>query len=129
MQGHARTHARSCERAPAHSPAFPRLTSNAIPPQLQFGLLTDVTSFLLYSNELTGTVPTEIGRISKTTKLAISNNDITGLVPTQIGSLTSLVTGDDGCSSCGFLGYGQLSGLCCHDQMQSQVRFPNKAHR
>ena len=76
----------------------------------QFGLLTDATSILLYSNELTGTVPTELGRISKATKLTISNNDITYTVPTQIGFITSLVTGDDGCSNCGFLCSSQLSG-------------------
>ena len=55
-------------------------------------------------------MPSELGLITKAAALTISNNDITGQVPTQIGSLTSLVTGDDGCSNCGLLCSSQLSG-------------------
>ena len=72
-----------------------------------------MTSILLYSNELTGSVPTELGLVTKATQLTLSNNDITAQIPTQIGSLTSLVTGQDetnGCGNCGFLCSSQLSG-------------------
>ena len=68
-----------------------------------------MTSILLYSNELTGSVPTELGLITKATRLAISNNDITAQIPTQIGSLTSLVRGLDWTNG-GFLCSSQLSG-------------------
>ena len=49
-----------------------------------------VTSVSLGGNELTGTIPTEIGQLTNLTHLYLDNNQLTGPIPTEIGQLTNL---------------------------------------
>ena len=47
-------------------------------------------SLRLYSNQLTGPVPTELGNLSNLENLSLNNNALTGPIPTELGSLTAL---------------------------------------
>lgn len=53
---------------------------------------TNITSISLIGNNLTGTLPTELGNLTSLTTLNLSGNSITGPIPPQIGRLTSLTT-------------------------------------
>lgn len=50
-----------------------------------------VTSIVLVDNNLTGTLPTEIGNFPLMTELHLPLNSLTGMVPTEIGDLSNLV--------------------------------------
>lgn len=53
--------------------------------------MTSVSSFVLFSNKLTGTIPSELGLLKSVSFFDISSNyDVTGFVPTQLGLLTAL---------------------------------------
>lgn len=79
--------------------------NSSIPTEL--GMLTETTSIMLYSNKLASTVPSELGLTTKVTELSISGNDISGQLPTQIGSLVSIVRGHSGdCTDCFLLRSG-----------------------
>ena len=48
--------------------------------------------FNLYSNELTGSIPSQLGRLSMLTGyFQLQDNDLCGLIPTEIARLSSLV--------------------------------------
>lgn len=49
-----------------------------------------VTQLSLSKNQLTGTLPPEIGNLDKLTKLILSTNSLTGSLPTTLNKLTSL---------------------------------------
>ena len=49
-----------------------------------------VSKIILLSNQLTGTIPSEINGLTELTKLQLSGNQLTGAIPTEIGSLTEL---------------------------------------
>ncbi|MCY3826478.1 MAG: hypothetical protein OXG10_03730, partial [Candidatus Dadabacteria bacterium] len=50
-----------------------------------------VTSLELDSNQLTGTIPAELGNLtSLTTRLRLDSNQLTGTIPAELGDLTSL---------------------------------------
>ena len=52
---------------------------------------TDYVSGLsLYSNDLSGTIPTQIGQLISLNQLSFHNNSLSGTIPEQIGELTSL---------------------------------------
>lgn len=53
---------------------------------------TNITSISLPTNNLTGTLPTELGNLTSLTTLNLSGNSISGPIPPQIGRLTSLTT-------------------------------------
>ena len=51
-----------------------------------------VTQLYLSQNNLTGTIPTQLGNLTSLTRLDLSVNGLTGTIPTQLGNLTSLQT-------------------------------------
>ena len=59
-----------------------------------FGVSVDaqgrVTRLELYQNDLTGSVPRELGKLANLTELWLSVNDLTGPIPPELGNLTSL---------------------------------------
>ncbi|WP_161575459.1 leucine-rich repeat domain-containing protein [Beggiatoa leptomitoformis] len=51
-----------------------------------------VTSLNLYSNGLTGSIPSDIGKLTSLTSLELSKNQLEGEIPSDIGNLTNLTT-------------------------------------
>ena len=49
-----------------------------------------VTSLGFYSNELTGTIPAELGNLTNLTTLHLAGNQLTGTIPGSLGNLTNL---------------------------------------
>ena len=49
-----------------------------------------VTKITLYGNNLSGTIPTELGSLTGLTRLSISINQLSGTIPGELGNLTSL---------------------------------------
>ena len=62
--------------------------SGSIPPQL--GTLSNLTSLLLDDNRLSGSIPPELGSLSKLTALNLAINRLTGSIPAELGNLTNL---------------------------------------
>ena len=54
------------------------------------GKLTNLTHLALGLNKLTGPIPSEIGNLTKLDYLDLSNNQLTGQIPNEIGNLTRL---------------------------------------
>ena len=52
------------------------------------------TSLILYQNQMSGTIPTEIGWLTQLTALGLMSNQLTGTIPctipTEMGLLTQL---------------------------------------
>ena len=44
----------------------------------------------LHNNDLTGSIPTELGDLSNLTDLWLSSNDLTGSIPVELGMLDNL---------------------------------------
>ena len=63
-------------------------------PHLQFGLLTDVTELNLGRNEITGTMPSEIGYMTKLVTGGdygmVCSNMLTGSLPTELGKVDQM---------------------------------------
>ena len=49
-----------------------------------------VSSLLLYSNNLVGTIPSELGKLSLLKKISFSNNTLSGELPKSLGELSEL---------------------------------------
>ncbi len=49
-----------------------------------------VTELLLNSNQLTGSIPTELGNLSNLEELELNSNQLTGSIPTELGNLSNL---------------------------------------
>ena len=64
--------------------------TGTIPTEL--GNLTNLTHLYLYNNELTGTIPAELGALTVLTELLLNGNNLTGTIPTELGNLTNLIT-------------------------------------
>ena len=62
--------------------------TGTIPPEL--GNLTNLAELDLGDNQLTGTIPVELGRLTNLRTLALGWNQLTGPVPTWLGNLTDL---------------------------------------
>ncbi len=74
--------------------------SGTIPPEI--GNLTNLTYLDLEYNQLTGTIPSEIGNLTNLTYLCLYHNQLTGTIPSEIGNLTNLTYLN--------LGWNQLTG-------------------
>ena len=74
--------------------------SGTIPGEI--GNLTSLTGLFLSENQLSGTIPGEIGNLTSLTQLYLTNNQLSGTIPGEIGNLTSLTSL--------FLNGNQLSG-------------------
>ena len=53
--------------------------TGSIPPEI--GNLTNLTSLGLYENQLTGSIPSEIGNLTNLTRLYLGSNQLTGSIP------------------------------------------------
>ena len=62
--------------------------SGEIPPEI--GQLTNLTYLGLHYCELTGQIPPEIGQLTNLVFLKLNNNQFTGEIPSEIGNLTNL---------------------------------------
>ena len=62
--------------------------TGSIPPEI--GNLTNLTKLYLYDNQLTGSIPPEIGNLTNLTELFLQNNQLTDSIPPEIGNLTNL---------------------------------------
>ncbi len=69
--------------------------SGTIPPEL--GNLTNLQNLRLSYNQLTGPIPPELGNLVNLQHLSLANNSLTGPIPPELGNLTNLI----------FLGLGQ----------------------
>ena len=49
-----------------------------------------VTGLDLYDNQLTGTIPTELGNLANLLHLQLTRNQLTGSIPTELGNLANL---------------------------------------
>ena len=74
--------------------------TGSIPPEI--GNLTNLNYLGLGANQLTGYIPPEIGNLTNLTTLLLGFNDLEGSIPLDIGNLTNL--------NFLFLGYNQLTG-------------------
>ena len=62
--------------------------SGTIPTEL--GELTNLQTLALDTNKLTGEIPTELGELTKLQTLALSVNELSGEIPTELEELTKL---------------------------------------
>ena len=63
--------------------------SGSIPPEL--GGLSELTELDLHPNNLTGGIPVELGQLSNLNLLWLSHNSLTGGIPVELGQLGNLV--------------------------------------
>ena len=59
-----------------------------IPPEL--GRLSNLTELRLYDNWLSGTIPTELGKLTNLEVLSLDINQLSGTIPTELGNLSYL---------------------------------------
>ena len=64
--------------------------SGTLPPEL--GALSNLRSVRLYSNDLTGEIPTWLGGLSNLQSLDLSSTGLYGQIPAELGGLSSLRT-------------------------------------
>ncbi len=57
---------------------------------VEIGNFPELTSLDLWSNQLTGSIPSEIGNLTKLINLDLSPNTFSGTIPTEIGNLVNL---------------------------------------
>jgi Leucine-rich repeat (LRR) protein len=62
--------------------------TGSIPPEI--GELINLTNLQLTFNQLTGLIPPEIGNLTNLERLQLRNNELTGEIPSEIGNLTNL---------------------------------------
>ncbi len=56
----------------------------------EIGNLTALTSMVIHTNQITGSIPASIGNLSGLTTLYINTNQLSGTLPTSMGNLTNL---------------------------------------
>ena len=62
--------------------------TDSIPPEL--GNLSRLEVLSLYGNKLTGRIPPELGKLTKVTELSLSGNRLSGPIPPEIGGMVSV---------------------------------------
>ena len=62
--------------------------TGSIPPEL--GNLANLETLSLYSNQLTGTIPSSLGDLTNLEDLWLNTNQLTGSIPPELGNLTNL---------------------------------------
>ena len=62
--------------------------SGTIPPEL--GQLTGLQNLILGINDLSGTIPPELGQLTGLRQLYLRSNDLSGTIPPELGQLTGL---------------------------------------
>ncbi|RLD27051.1 MAG: hypothetical protein DRI54_01745 [Bacteroidetes bacterium] len=62
--------------------------SGTIPPEL--GNLTNLDTLDFWENQLTGSIPPELGNLSNLKQLVLEENQLTGSIPPELGNLSSL---------------------------------------
>ena len=62
--------------------------TGSIPPEI--GNLTNLTNLTIYNNQLTGSIPPEIGNLTNLIRLDLSENQLRGVIPDSICELTNL---------------------------------------
>jgi len=56
----------------------------------ELGALTDLTYLWIYNNHLTGTLPSQLGILTRLTRMELGINRLTGTLPTELGALTNI---------------------------------------
>ncbi len=64
--------------------------TGTIPPEI--GTLTELVSILLGNNQLSGSIPTEVQNLTKLQTLWLFRNQLSGPIPPQIGNLSTLTS-------------------------------------
>jgi len=64
--------------------------SGLIPSEL--GNLSNLNFLNLYSNGLSGSIPAELGNLSNLSRLYLNNNQLSGSIPAELGNLSNLST-------------------------------------
>jgi len=59
-------------------------------PGTTFGEMTDLVTFKMFENSLTGSIPSEIGKLKKLEEFDVGTNSLTGSLPTELGLCSSL---------------------------------------
>ena len=54
--------------------------------------MSNLTRLYLSGNQLTGTIPTELGNLSNLTVLSLWDNQLSGTIPTELGNLSNLIS-------------------------------------
>ena len=62
--------------------------TGTIPAEL--GSLANLVQLQLWENQLTGTIPSQLGSLATLEVLALDDNQLTGAIPSELGSLTNL---------------------------------------
>ncbi|CAB9518684.1 LRR receptor-like serine threonine-protein kinase [Seminavis robusta] len=68
----------------------PEFLTGTIPTEI--GRVTDLESLYLHANQLTGEVPSEIGQLTLLERLWVQNNPVAGTIMTEVGLLTNLIS-------------------------------------
>jgi gliding motility-associated-like protein len=63
--------------------------TGSLPPEL--GNLTLLTSLKLYSNAIAGPIPSKISKLTSLTTLYLSSNRLSGVIPPELGQINSMV--------------------------------------
>ena len=69
----------------------------------ELGLLTQLTRFGLYSNQATGSLPTELGLLTKLRLVYLYDNALTGSVPSSLCSSGAII----------YIDCGEIACTCC----------------
>ena len=64
--------------------------SGSIPSEL--GNLTNLTTLRLWRNQLSGEIPSELGNLANLTQLILYRNQLSGEIPSELGNLANLTT-------------------------------------
>ena len=103
-------------------PLDPEFGPHTIP--TEFGNLVQMTAFFMFQlDDLTGTIPTELGRMTDMELFLLSQNRLSGTVPTEFASMTLLELFDVSNSTIS----GSVDDIFCDVTTPSQISttYPN----